>query len=171
MKTEFEQIYIEHSDSIFRFIYIYVRHHEVAEDLTQETFYRAYKSFDGFKGDAGVSTWLRKIARNATYDYLRRKKIIRFFNFGKEDYIDLHTHSPETQYVKSEETRELYQTIVNMRKAYRDVLILRRINENSIKETAYILGWTETKVKSTLARAMTALKKEIGNLEVQVNES
>ncbi|MBB4826293.1 RNA polymerase sigma-70 factor (ECF subfamily) [Sporosarcina luteola] len=166
MRTEFEEIYIEHSDSIYRFIYIYVRHHELAEDLTQETFYRAYKKIDDFKGEAGVSTWLRKIARNATYDYLRRKKIIQFFSFGKEDYIDFHTHSPETQYVKSEETRELYQAIVSMRKAYRDVLILRRLSENSIKETAYILGWTEAKVKSTMARAMKALKKEIGKLEV-----
>lgn len=163
MRTEFEQIYIAHSDSIYRFIYIYVRHHEIAEDLTQETFYRAYKNFHAYKNEASLSTWLRKIARNATYDYFRRKKVIQFFSLGREEYIDFHNDSPEFQYLKSEETKKLYDTILSLKKDYRDVLVLRKLNEISIKETAFILGWTEAKVKSTTARAMAALKKGLND--------
>lgn len=161
MRKDFEQLYYNHSDSIYRFIYIYVHNHETAEDLTQDTFYRAFKNFDTYKGEANLATWLRKIAKNATYDYFRRKKVIQFLNFGKKEYIDLHNDSPEFQYIRSEEMIMLYNTIVGLKKNYRDVLILRKINEMSIKETAYILGWTETKVKSTMARAMAALKKEL----------
>jgi RNA polymerase sigma-70 factor (ECF subfamily) len=170
MAADFEQIYLDYSDSIYRFIYIYVRHKELAEDLTQETFYRAYKNFNTYKKNANLSTWLRKIARNATYDYFRRKKIIQFLNFGKEEFVDLHNQSPEIQILNSEENTKLYNAIFNLKKDYRDVLILRRLNENSIKETAYILGWTETKVKSTMARAVAALKKEFLRTEESKNE-
>jgi RNA polymerase sigma-70 factor, ECF subfamily len=67
--------------------------------------------------------------------------------------------------LKTEGTKKLYEAIFNIKKDYQDVLFLRKINENSIKETAYILGWTETKVKSTTARAFAALKKEMLRME------
>ena len=88
MEQSLEQLYLEHSDRIYRYIFLQVRQKELAEDLTQETFYRAFKNIHTFNKQASLSTWLLKIARNATYDYFRRKRIIQFLSFEKEDELD-----------------------------------------------------------------------------------
>lgn len=58
---EMEQLYKEHSDRVYSYIYFLVRHRESAEDLTQETFYKAYKGLDTFNKQASTATWLLKI--------------------------------------------------------------------------------------------------------------
>ena len=73
--------------------------------------------------------------------------------------------SPEDELVRKDGLQDYTMHWRTLKKDYRDVLILRKINESSIKETAYILGWTETKVKSTMARAFAALKKEMDRRE------
>lgn len=170
MEQSDESVYLEHSDRIYRYIFLQVRQKELAEDLTQETFYRAFKNRHTFKEQASLSTWLLKIARNATYDYFRRKRIIQFLSFGKEEIADTGGSSPEDELVKKEGTERLYNALAKMKKDYRDVLLLSKINGSSIKETAYILGWTETKVKSTMARAFAALKKEMVEREGRLDE-
>lgn len=160
MEQTLECLYLEHSDRIYRYIYFQVRQKEVAEDITQETFYKAFKNFHTFKKQASVSTWLLRIARNATYDYFRRKRLIQFFSLGKEGEIDSKSFTPEKEFLKKDKTIQLYKALDLLKKDYRDVLILRKLNENTIKETAYILGWSEAKVKSTMQRAFAALKKK-----------
>jgi len=165
VEKSLEQLYVEYSDRIYRYIFLQVRQKELAEDLTQETFFRALKNIHTFNNQASLATWLTKIARNATYDHFRRKRIIRFFSLDSEVSEDTSSLSPEDELLKKDLTARLYNALASLKTSYRDVLILRKINENSIKETAYILGWTETKVKSTMARAFAALKKEMDRLE------
>ncbi len=93
------------------------------------------------------------------------KGLYRFFSLDSEVSEDTDNLSPEDELLKKDLTARLYNALASLKTTYRDVLILRKINESSIKETAYILGWTETKVKSTLARAFAALKKRNGQLE------
>ena len=170
MEQSDKSIYLEHSDRIYRYIFLQVRQKELAEDLTQETFYRAFKNLHRFNKQASLSTWLLKIARNAMYDHFRRKRIIQFFGLGKEDIVDTSSSSPEDELLKKDRTERLYSALAGLKKDYRDVILLRKINESSIKETAYILGWTETKVKSTMARAFVALKKEMLEQEGKTDE-
>ncbi len=170
MEQSEESIYLEHSDRIYRYIFLQVRQKELAEDLTQETFYRGFKNRQTFNKQASLSTWLLKIARNATYDHFRRKRIIQFLSFGKEEVADTRSSSPEDELLRKDGTERLYNALASLKKDYRDVLLLRKINESSIKETAYILGWTETKVKSTMARAFAALKIEMHEKEGRADE-
>lgn len=79
--------------------------------------------------------------------------------------MDTSNLSLEDELLKKDMTVRLYNALASLKPTYRDVLILRKINESSIKETAYILGWTETKVKSTMVRAFAALKKEMYRME------
>lgn len=158
---EVEQIYMEHSDRVYRYIYLLVRNKENAEDLTQETFYRAYKNLHTFNKQASTSTWLLRIARNVTYDYFRRRRIIQFFTWGQDNDIDWGTPSPESSTIKKESISQLYAALDRLKKDYRDVLILRKVDECTIKEAAFILDWTEAKVKTKTARALDALKLEL----------
>lgn len=171
MEVDFEKCYLEQSDKVYRFIYLLVRHKETAEDLTQETFYKAMKSFHQFNKQASVLTWLLKIARNVTYDHFRRKKIIQFFTWGNENAIDTKSPSLEQTVEKNEDLSKLYGALNKLKKDYRDVLILRKVQECSIEETAFILGWTEAKVKTKMARGFEALRKEFHGKEGFVNGS
>ncbi|MFJ7971756.1 RNA polymerase sigma factor [Psychrobacillus sp. NPDC096389] len=155
-----EELYKEHSDRIYNYIYLLVRHKECAEDLTQETFYKAYKGLDSFNKQASTATWLLKIARNVTYDYFRRKRVIQFFTFDKEHDLEINAMSPESRFEQKEQLAKMYDALSKLKKDYQEVLLLRKIQECSIKETAYILGWTEAKVKMKMTRALVALKKE-----------
>lgn len=157
---EMEQLYKEHSDRVYSYIYLLVRHKECAEDLTQETFYKAYKGLDSFNKQASTATWLLKIARNITYDYFRRKRVIQFFTFEKEHDLETKTLSPESRFEQKEQLTKMYDSLSKLKKDYQEVLLLRKVQECSIKETAYILGWTEAKVKMKMTRALVALKKE-----------
>lgn len=171
MDSELEQFYLDNSDRVYRFIYLLVRHKETAEDLTQETFFKAFKSLNNFNNQASVSTWLMKIARNVSYDYFRRKKVIQFFNWGIENDIDNKNPSPERTVEMKEDLSQLYDALRRLKKDYRDVLILRKVDECSIKETAYILGWTEAKVKTKMTRGFEALRKEFYGKEGFINGS
>lgn len=157
---EMEQLYKEHSDRVYSYIYYLVRQKECAEDLTQETFYKAYKGLDGFNKQASTATWLLKIARNLTYDYFRRKRVIQFFTFDKEHDLETNALSPESRYERKEQLAKMYDSLFKLKKDYQEVLLLRKIQECSIQETAYILGWTEAKVKMKMTRALEALKKK-----------
>jgi len=74
MDEDIEQFYLDNSDKVYSFIYLLVRHKETAEDLTQETFYKAIKSFKHFNNQSSVLTWLLKIARNVIMIILEEKE-------------------------------------------------------------------------------------------------
>ena len=88
MSFNFEQNYELHSDRIYQYIYFLVGKKQLAEDLTQETFIKAFKQQHTFRHESSNLTWLMKIARNLTYDYFRRKKIISFLTFTKEHELN-----------------------------------------------------------------------------------
>ncbi|WP_372869877.1 RNA polymerase sigma factor [Planomicrobium okeanokoites] len=171
MNQQIENYYHEHSDRVYRYIFLLVRNKENAEDLTQETFYKAFKGLSSFNEEASPATWLLKIARNVTYDHFRRKRVVRFFSWGDEYDQEAASIAPEASAERKEQVMELHKAIKRLKKDYRDVIILRRIQELSIRDTAYILGWTEAKVKTKSGRAMDALKQELAGKDGVIHES
>jgi RNA polymerase sigma-70 factor, ECF subfamily len=156
----FESIYYEYSDKIYGYIFMYVNNKEIAEDLTQDTFIKAYKNFHQFNGESHIFTWLVRISRNVAIDYLRKRNRFKFFSIEKYQFDSGHD-TPVEIMVKGEKTARLYDAIHALKLSYQEVLILRKIKEFSIRETAQVLGWNENKVKITTSRAMAALKKEM----------
>lgn len=157
---QFQQLYEEYSDKVYSYLLLLTGKKETAEDLTQETFLKVYKHIHQFNGNSQIFTWLVKIARNVAIDYLRRGNRLRFFALDKFP-VQACEPSPVEIIVKGEKTTLLYNAIRSLKLSYQEVLILRKIKEFSIKETAMILGWSENKVKITTSRAMAALKKEL----------
>lgn len=156
----FEQIYNEYSDKIYGYIFLLVNDKEVAEDLTQDAFIKAYRCLEQFNGESQLFTWLFKISRNVTIDYLRKRNRFKFFSIERYQFESEH-HTPLEIIIKGEKITHLYEAIRNLKISYQEVLILRKIKEFSIKETAEILQWNENKVKITTSRALAALKKEL----------
>lgn len=134
---------------------------EQAEDLTQETFIRAFTALDSFKGNSSKKTWLYTIARNMTFDHLRRKRVLTWIPGLVHTNIPDQQPLPEEIIVLGEDKERLYKSLNNLKSSYREILILRKIKGFSIQESMAILNWSEGKVKSTLFRAVQALKNEL----------
>jgi RNA polymerase sigma-70 factor, ECF subfamily len=158
-----EELFNQYNHLIYRFILLMINSKEEAEDLTQEVFIKAYKGLAHFKGESSYKTWLYSIARNITYDHYRKKRTIKFLK--EFVHFDRKEPVPEEIMEMKEQTQTLYRAIMELKLPYREIIILRKIKGYPIQETAAILGWTESKVKTTLHRALLALKNQLKNKE------
>jgi RNA polymerase sigma-70 factor (ECF subfamily) len=142
-----------------------------ADDAVQEAFLAAYRSFDRFRGDARLSTWLHRIVVNAALQRLRRARrqaqgdldiddlLPRFYDNGYPQ----HFHQPWVQsiddLISRAETREQVRGMIDrLPESYRTVLILRDIEELDTAEAAELLGITPAALKVRLHRARQALR-------------
>ncbi|WP_316572411.1 RNA polymerase sigma factor [Neobacillus sp. YIM B06451] len=159
-EQQIQMLYEQYHNEIFRYIFLMIGDRQQAKDLMQETYVKAFINIENFRGDASIKTWLYRIARNETIDYLRRKKSVTYFL----DFL-LHVKSseptPEEVIVFGDDMEQLYLALLRIKKEYRDVIILRKIREFSTKETATILGWKESRIKTNLHRGLMELQKEM----------
>ncbi|MCK0470279.1 RNA polymerase sigma factor [Alkalihalobacillus sp. APA_J-10(15)] len=159
-QSDIEKWFTLYGDTIFKYFLLNIHEYQQAEDLTQETFVKAFKHYHSFKRESNPKTWLFSIAHNLMVDYLRKKRPIHLLQEilnSKQD--DSPLPSDIVQMRESEEN--LYKTLTKLKQSYREVIFLRKMKEFSIKETAEILNWSESKVKSTLSRAIVLLKKAL----------
>ncbi|MFD1040528.1 RNA polymerase sigma factor [Virgibacillus byunsanensis] len=159
IKRQVNDWYHLYNNDIYQYIFFMIGDHDQARDLMQDTFLRAYNNGDSFQGN-NARGWLFRIARNITIDYIRKRKPISYI-LDTMPIMHSKETTPEQIAFLNETQRELYDAIGKMKRSYRDVIILRKIKSFSIQETATILGWNESKVKTTLFRGIKALKKEL----------
>lgn len=159
-REELEVWYDQHSKSVLSFILVIVKDYQLAEDLTHDTFVKAYLYYDSFKHYSSEKTWLFSIAHNLTVDTLRKKKpatLLKETFHLQKDKLPL----PDEIVQIKEESYQLFLALEKLKDTYRKVIVLRKIKGFSIEDTSKILGWSESKVKSTLFRAIPALKKQL----------
>ncbi|PLT28293.1 RNA polymerase sigma factor SigX [Peribacillus deserti] len=165
MDSVFQRIYENHHQDLFQFLFYMVNNRETAEDLVQEVYIRVYKSFEQFEGKSSEKTWLYSIARNTAIDHFRKQKswkqrLLENFDWSKNEIKD-EQPLPEEFLMEKEELRFVYESLDHCTVDQKTVIILRYIQDLSITETASVLGWTESKVKTTQHRALKNLKKII----------
>ncbi|WRP05699.1 RNA polymerase sigma factor [Rossellomorea aquimaris] len=157
-QQELNEWFNQYGESILTYILLMVRDYQQAEDLTQETFLKAYRRQQQFEGKSSVKTWLFAIAHNVTKDYFRKKNPLKHYlglTMEEKDCKPL----PEQIVEMNFESEQLYRAIQQLKTSYRHVIILRKLKEFSTSETALVLNWSESKVKMTLRRALVELKK------------
>lgn len=159
-KEEITNWYHLYSDSIFKYILTMINDYQQAEDLTHDTFIKAYKNHHTFQKKSKPKTWLFSIAHNNTVDYIRKQKPVKIFQEIFQTNKDSAPLPEDTLEIR-ERSIELYKALSRLKSSYREVIILRKIKEFSIGETSEILNWSEGKVKTTLYRAIPALEKEL----------
>ena len=159
-QKELTEWFNQYGESILTYILLMVRDYQQAEDLTQETFIKAYKHQQQFEQRSSVKTWLFTIAHNVTKDYFRKKHPLQHYLGLTMEEKD-HKPTPEQIVAMNFQNEQLYRTIQQLKPSYRHVIILRKLKEFSTAETALILNWSESKVKMTLKRALIKLKNEL----------
>src|SRR5438309_12039885 len=93
----FDQIYDEYKTSIYNYVYHLVGDREQADDLTQDTFLKAYKALPKMDGSLKLSAWLYRIATNTAYDALRRRKLISWMAWQDLDHEPADNESADPQ--------------------------------------------------------------------------
>jgi RNA polymerase sigma-70 factor, ECF subfamily len=140
-----------------------------AEDAVQDAFLSAWRHLDQFHGHAQISTWLTTIVINSARMILRKRRWLEQYpversgeNEGYSDYLKVlpdSSRDPEAAASRGELEHRLRQLSACLHPALRGVLELRAIEGLSIRETAAVLGLTESAVKSRAARARTELSR------------
>ncbi|MED1782786.1 RNA polymerase sigma factor [Brevibacillus fortis] len=154
-----EQWFLTYSQDVYRFLVYYTGRTDI-DDLVQETFIRALKAMQETAVE-NPKTWLFAIARNVAIDERRKTKLISWLPDIFLQHLVSHDKTPEESLELSENKRLLYEMINQLKRSYRDVLILRGIKGLSSKETAEVLGWSEAKVNLTMHRAMKASQNKM----------
>ncbi|MEK4426131.1 RNA polymerase sigma factor [Solibacillus sp. FSL K6-1523] len=153
------ELFDAHYEAVYKYIRYLTNDADLAHDFLQETFYRYYqKNYTEHE-----RTYLLKIARNIVYDHYRRKKILSFFHLKTEP--EAQGELPEEVIIQNDELEKLYTALQRIKWNYREVVVLRYIEEYSVKETAEILNCSEVKVKNNTARGLKALRILLGGAE------
>lgn len=169
---EFEEIVRRHQRRIFRILLGLVPDADTAETLTQECFLRAYRSRQAFRGEASVSTWLVRIAINLATDDARNRRSAfwrRLFarQRGDEDALDRAERvpdpgaSPLRQVLAREQLQAVWSAAEGLSASQRTAFVLRFVEEMPIEEIARTMGVEPGTVKSHLARALAAVRKQM----------
>ena len=132
-----EEIYEMYSRKVFLFLLSKTNNEQLAEELTQETFFQAVQCIDRFKGNSSVLTWLCGIAKNVWLKYLRKHQEI----LAMEDCV-LEIEDKREINVQWEQ-KEILQLIHDMNEPIREVMYLRLISNLSFAEIGEIIGKTE----------------------------
>ena len=168
----FDTLYRDHVDLMYRFANRLCGETEAAKDLVQETFLNAYRGFKNFRGDAQVSTWLYAIAARACLRMRRKRKgeperelsLDEFIPASEGEFrlqIPVDGLSPEEALENKELRQALDAAIDKLPKKYKMVLVLRDMEGVSAKEVGTIMGLNERAVKSRLHRARLFVRREL----------
>ncbi|MFC0300216.1 RNA polymerase sigma factor [Virgibacillus soli] len=153
--------YTQYNDEIYRFVLMLTGNHEQAKDLTHDTFIKAFINLGSFQNQTSAKNWLYQISRNLTIDYFRKRNPVNVLMKAINPNHNWQENIPESILLLGEKEQQLYKSLRKIKRSYREVIILRKIKELSIKETAEILNWSESKVKVTLFRGLHALKRQM----------
>ena len=166
-RAEFSRLVDTYSGHIFRLGLKMLKNPQDAEDILQETFIKAFKALPNFEGRSKISTWLFRIATNEALMFLRRKKpdpiSVEQPVENDEEQTPLQIVDwcclPEGELMSAEALTFLEKSTGELPESLRVVFLLRDIEGLSTRETANVLGLTETAVKTRLSRARLRLRE------------
>ena len=180
MEASFTEAYQLHVDAIYRFILRLLGNPTDAEDMTAETFLRAYQGWSELLDPESVRAWLFRIAYNRCIDLIRQRQRYQTIPLDTTTVdemtqeftlpVDL-TESPLKGLIRSESAELLQEALLRLRPIDRTVLVLGELEDTPNREIAKIVQRSETAVKSLRQRARKALRDEVLRLLQERNTS
>ncbi len=163
----FADLVSRYDRAVYHLCYRTMRDAEEARDLTQEAFFKAFRSLRTFKPEAKFSTWIFSIAYHACCDRLAKRK-----RFGAEELPDRADPGagPETLAIASDEARRLHAAIGELPEKYRVVITLYHLQGKQYDEIAEVLDLPMGTVKTHLFRAKEMLRKKLRGQAMEVHE-
>ena len=156
------QIYEDYFLDVYKYVRGLSASDMVAEEITQETFFRAMRSLDSFRGDCDVRVWLCRIARNCYFTYLKKQKHVT----GNETDFDLmpDVTDIEQQLVDKDRAFAVQKALHALPEPYREVFTLRVFGELSFSQIGALFGKTDHWACVTYHRARQKIQKQTGGI-------
>ena len=148
----------QYRDNVYRLAYRMCGNAYDADEAAQEAFVAAWRALPNFRGDAKFSTWLYRLTTNAAIDVMRREK--RHQTVGDGEMMELadDADSPQETVERTEQQETVQKALATLSEEYREVLLLRYMEELDYAEIAEVLQLPSGTVKSRINRAKAALK-------------
>jgi RNA polymerase sigma-70 factor (ECF subfamily) len=165
----FEELVLRHKQRVLAVAQRITNNREDAEDVAQESFHKAFLHLDAFQEKSRFSTWLTRIAMNEAFMLLRRRRgVVEVLpenhdddmKSGLEAFVD-QSPNPEESCSQRERKQLLTEAINRLGPAIRTAILLRDIEERSVKETAQILGASITAVKARVFQGRRKLRRSL----------
>jgi RNA polymerase sigma-70 factor (ECF subfamily) len=161
-RRRFEALAMPHLDAAYNLARWLTRGGAEADDIVQDAMLRAFRSFDGFRGEA-IRPWLLAIVRNCHLTMLEQKKRHAAAPLEEDGGVDVVAEgpTPEAHAIQTDDGRRLDRAIAALPQEFREVLILRELEEMSYRDIAATTGTPIGTVMSRLARGRALLKAEL----------
>ena len=161
MVTEFEKIYSTYFNDVFRYIRRLSNNEHIAEEITADTFFKALRSIDRFRGECDIRVWLCTIARNCYFSYLKKQG--RLENMEDVDALNVPgtAESIEEQLVRREDAMRIQRVLHEIPEPYKEVFMWRVYAELSFKQIGQIFNKSENWACVTYHRAKSKIRERL----------
>ncbi|MGM9951185.1 MAG: RNA polymerase sigma factor [Lysinibacillus sp.] len=162
---DLNEMYQSYADEVKRFLICLTSNVDLAEELTQETFYQAVKSIHRYNGECKISVWLCQIAKHTYYNYLKKEKNNQ--NASVENMmqrgLDIPSNKdlPDVMLIKRSTLISIHKEIHRLQEPYREIFLLRASLQLSFKEIGEIFAKSENWARVTYYRAKLKLSERI----------
>ena len=155
MAFDFEQIYKEHFTDVYKYVLSISRDEAVAEEVTQETFFKAMQKINTFNGECKLFVWLCQIAKNSYFTlHKKRKRFISSYNMDIPTETDI-----ETDYLDKDTAKRLHVLLHNLDEPYKEVFSLRVFAELPFLQIGELFGKTDSWARLIFYRAKKQLQE------------
>ena len=152
--ADFEKVFNDNKNFIYKFLLKLSRDEALAEELTQETFFKAYMNISAVREESKIPSWLCSIAKNTYFAWCNENKkyIDLDENVQLQDEEDI-----EEQFLENELTEEILKNLHNLEEPYKEVFMLSVLGQVSLKDISRIFGKSESWARVTFYRAKQKL--------------
>lgn len=155
---DFEKIYTEHFSDVYKYMISLCRNEDIAEELTQETFFKAMKSIDQFHGNCKLYVWLCQIAKNTYFSFTQKQK--RISSEIDANYPD-NSFNLEKDYLDKEATKRLHLLLHRLNEPYKEIFTLRVFGDLPFSQISELFGKTDSWARLIFYRAKKQLQEEM----------
>ena len=164
---DIEKLYREYFTPVYRYTLSLVHDPDMAEEITQETFFRALKKINDYRGEASLKVWLCQIARNLSFDSLKRQSKITALTKHDDDESDDYElpagseSDPEEQLLRKQTAMRIHRVLHDLKEPYKEVFQLRTFGDLSFAEIGELFGKSESWARVTYYRSRMMIKEEL----------
>jgi len=161
-RDAYEALVLAHQKNVYNLALKMTKSEEDALDISQETFFKAYRQLERFRGDSKLSVWLYRMTYNLCIDFLRKQSRSKLFSISRDDDNESDTNEfdipdfrdlPEDNVIRSENREAILESIEELPENQRRIFIMREVTGMSYTDMSHILKISMGTVKSRLARA------------------
>lgn len=167
---DLSEVYKFYANEVKLFLLCLTSDVDLAEELTQETFYQAVKSIERYNGECKMSVWLCQIAKHSYYDHLKRMKYRNYSSLEQlaQTGMDIQSHEdlPDVAMIKQDTQQKIHEEIQRLKEPHREIFLLRMKLDLSFKEIGMIFDKNENWARVTYYRAKCTLAERMDSNEM-----